>query len=118
MFNQFIDAFLTLAFLAGGIYFVYTFFACGRWEKLKPNELLYPSGCAPEQCRDPEGFLGYIRPRMLIFGLLCIATAVLVILTLLALPWPYYMRSVGFLLGAAICCVYLYCLNRAKKKFW
>lgn len=56
--------------LAGvGIYCIWLGIAMGRWRELKDNGLLYPNGTNPRDCLDPEGFLAFMRPRMVIFGL-------------------------------------------------
>ena len=62
---------LILAALGGcGAFAVYTGLAARRWTALRKNPFLYPVGLSPEDCLDPKGFLRFIRPRVLVFGVL------------------------------------------------
>ena len=60
----------------------YTVFRLRRDRVLFDNKLLYPGGCTKDDCLDPDGFIDYILPRLIIIGaafLLCGAFTALVV---------------------------------------
>ena len=73
--NQFLDILLLASFVIGGVYSLWTAVQMRRWKELKPNKFIYPNGCEPGDCTNPEGFRAFMRPQVLLFGLLCLATA-------------------------------------------
>ena len=67
---------------AVALYLFYTVFRLRRDRVLFDNKLLYPGGCTKDDCRDPDGFIDYILPRLIIIGaafLLCGAFTALVV---------------------------------------
>ena len=57
-------------------------FRLRRDRVLFDNKLLYPGGCTKDDCLDPDGFIDYILPRLIIIGaafLLCGAFTALVV---------------------------------------
>ena len=59
---------------AVALYLFYTVFRLRRDRVLFDNKLLYPGGCTKDDCIDPDGFIDYILPRLIIIGaafLLC-----------------------------------------------
>ena len=83
--NQFLDILLLASFVIGGVYSLWTAVQMRRWKELKPNKFIYPNGCEPGDCTNPEGFRAFMRPQVLLFGLLCLATAAIVISNLSAM---------------------------------
>ena len=41
-----------------------------RSYELAPNRFIYPANCKPELCLDPLGFIRFISPRLIAFGVL------------------------------------------------
>ena len=67
---------------AVALYLFYTVFRLRRDRVLFDNKLLYPGGCTKDDCLDPDGFIDYILPRLIIIGaafLLCGAFTALVV---------------------------------------
>ena len=72
---QVLDLLFFVSMLGAGVYCLWLGFSMGRWTELKDSALLYPNGMGPKQCLDPEGFLDFMRARILIFGFLCLPAA-------------------------------------------
>ena len=67
--NQFLDILLLASFVIGGVYSLWTAVQMRRWKELKPNKFIYPNGCEPGDCTNPEGFRAFMRPQVLLAGL-------------------------------------------------
>ncbi len=65
--NQFLDILLLASFVIGGVYSLWTAVQMRRWKELKPNKFIYPNGCEPGDCTNPEGFRAFMRPQVLPF---------------------------------------------------
>lgn len=63
------NSLFNLITLGYGIYAVYTWVRLLR-EPLFSNPLLIPKDLAPKDCLDPETYVTYIRPRILILGII------------------------------------------------
>ena len=57
--NQFLDILLLASFVIGGVYSLWTAVQMRRWKELKPNKFIYPNGCEPGDCTNPEGVPGF-----------------------------------------------------------
>lgn len=116
------DNFLDLMLLAGillvGLYCLWLSFDMRKWKKLRTNPIIYPTGASPEQCLDPEGFLEFMPSKLLIFGLLCLPSALGfgISMTLAQSPVWLVAASVGLALGDIV--FYSVVINRAYKLFW
>ena len=49
-----------------------TWLKLARSKVLFPSNMLYPADRTEKDCKDPEGFIRYVRPRYLILSLVCI----------------------------------------------
>ena len=79
-----LDWFMIVLLPAVALYLFYTVFRLRRDRVLFDNKLLYPGGCTKDDCLDPDGFIDYILPRLIIIGaafLLCGAFTALVVFT-------------------------------------
>lgn len=77
-----LDWFMIVLLPAVALYLFYTVFRLRRDRVLFDNKLLYPGGCTKDDCLDPDGFVDYILPRLIIIGtafLLCGAFTALVV---------------------------------------
>lgn len=77
-----LDWFMIVLLPAVALYLFYTVFRLRRDRVLFDNKLLYPGGCTKDDCLDPDGFIDYILPRLIIIGaafLLCGAFTALVV---------------------------------------
>ena len=112
---------ILLVLLGGsGIYALYSVIRLQKEQYLFPNKFLYPANCKPEDCNDVPGFIAFITPRMLIFGIACTVLAILLALVwlvkLFTLPvWLDY--SVPFL-GIAFFAYLMVVQNKVFKLFF
>ena len=77
-----LDWFMIVLLPAVALYLFYTVFRLRRDRVLFDNKLLYPGGCTKDDCIDPDGFIDYILPRLIIIGaafLLCGAFTAIVV---------------------------------------
>ena len=50
-----------------------------RSYELVPNRFIYPANCKPELCLDPLGFIRFISPRLIAFGVLGLLLSVFMV---------------------------------------
>lgn len=112
-----LDIVLLFSFLLFGLMCLYTAFRLWREKALFDSFILYPGNCKRPDCLDPDGFMAYIRPRVTIFGVLCIVISLYYVADYY-LPIPkiatiaHYVVSIGFLIWAS------WTYYRAAKLFW
>ena len=117
--NSMLNMLLLAMMLGVGIYCIYTFIRLRKQCELFPNKFLYPGDCKPEECVDVDGFINYILPRMLIFGiamLLCGGAY-----GLLVMVWEINHIAINIgsmVLPLAIFGWYIYVQRKAAKLFW
>lgn len=116
--DNFLDMMLFACVLLGGLYCIWLSFDMRKWKKLRTNPIIYPTGSVPERCLDPEGFLAFMPSKLLIFGLLCMPSAVGFGLSIAMAQTPVWLvvASVGLALGDIV--FYGVVINRADKLFW
>ncbi|MGM9520984.1 MAG: hypothetical protein ACI3VB_00715 [Oscillospiraceae bacterium] len=101
-----------------GIYILYTFFKLHTTGHLFQNSVIVPSGKTPANCKDEKGFIGYIKYRMLILGIVIIIVGVLNVINEF---YPIYNIVVTeLLIGVAVAVLVWYCVcsSKAFKKYW
>lgn len=101
-----------------GVFGIFTALSTRRWSELKPNLFLYPVGLSPEDCLDGKGFLRYIRPRVLAFGLLCLAGAALSAVSQFVLPDLDWLETGSFCLILGAMALYGWQIRQAGRRFW
>ena len=87
-----------------------------RSYELAPSRFLYPANCPPELCQDQLGFIRFICPRLILFGLLGLLISVFLLvneLTGLLAALPEWFSQ-----GAALIIWYVIFINKAAKRFW
>lgn len=90
--------------------------------RLIPSRFIYPSNCKPELCRDVLGFIRFITPRLIVFGLLGLLLAVFFVVNemtglLSALP-AWFSDGVALFLFVPLFVWYVIFINKAAKRFW
>lgn len=111
---------ILIVMLAGyGGYSVYSAIRLRREGVMFPSKVLYPGNCNPADCVDQVGFISYIFPRLLIFGIACIlsagATAFDTYIGFHLPPVMQYILPFSFL---PILVWYMVVQNKASKLFW
>ena len=104
--------------LAYGVYMLYTWFKLHTTGKLFPNGILIPNGRSPKDCDDAEGYIQYMKPKILILGILvtvygavCLANE-----TLKFISWQICVALTGVILLVIIW--YGVCNYKANKLYW
>lgn len=125
--DVFLGGMILLMLVGSGGYALYTYFRLRKSWGFFDNKFLLPGNCPPEECLDPEGFLEYIHPRLLILGVLCCVAAILCVpvmlpdvAELIGLGGTLYtvINYVVPLMGFGVFVWYMFCQNRAAKRFW
>ena len=116
--NDFLDILLLASFTVGGVYSLWTAVQMRSWKELKPNKFIYPNGCDPKDCNNPDGFRAFMQTKTLIFGVLCLATALAFLGGTYLHFCPDEMIWAAFALGLGAVAVYFFAIRRASTKFW
>ena len=81
-----LDWFMIVLLPAVALYLFYTVFRLRRDRVLFDNKLLYPGGCTKDDCLDPDGFIDYILPRLIIIGTL-VCNILEIVFPIAAIAW-------------------------------
>lgn len=89
---------------------------------LVPSRFLYPANCDPALCRDPAGFIRFMTPRLIAFGVLGLLLAVFFVLNEMtalfsALP-DWFSKWAAPFLFVPLFVWYVIFINQAAKRFW
>lgn len=112
---------ILLVLLGGsGIYALYSVIRLQKEQYLFPNKFLYPANCKPDDCNDVPGFIAFITPRMLIFGIGCLVLAILLSLTWIAklFTLPVWLDYTVPFLGVAFFGWFIFIQNKVYKLFF
>lgn len=112
------DLLMQICFLVCGGYGLYTWRNMDKWSSLPANKIIYPYGCPTSNCDDPEALKKFMRPRILIFSILCLATGIFSLVTSRVLGnSPVYVMLTAAV-GMAAIVFYMVTISQASKKFW
>ena len=111
------DLILMLLFLVYGLLCAYTALRLRKTEKLFDSMVLYPGGLKKEECLDPEGFTGFMRPRMAVLGG-CLLLIALVFALKLYVGIPKAASVAHFIFTAAVLAWGFSLYPRAAKRYW
>lgn len=112
--------YLMMVLLFGlGLYMIYTIIKLKRECILFDSKILYPGGCNKDDCVDPDGFIDYISPRMLISGIALILCGALTA----AVKWiPGFGNKVTSILELVlplfVVVWYVFISKKAAKTYW
>ena len=90
--------------------------------ELVSSRYIYPAKCKPELCIDPAGYIAFITPRMIVFGILGLLMSACYVVNeftklFSALPtWFTDRPALFFFLPLFIW--YVIFINKAAKRFW
>lgn len=104
--------------LAAGAYVLYVWYRLLVAKRLFDNSLLIPKDQRPKDCKDADGYIRYIRPRLLVLGLVLFLFGVVAIANS---SFQFYSDSVGIALNFVALAVLIWygvCYNRSYKRFW
>lgn len=104
--------------LAAGAYVLYTWYRLLVSKRLFANSLLIPKDQSPKNCDDPDGYIRYILPRLLVLGLVLFLFGAV---SMANSSLQFYSKAVGIALNfvtLAVIAWYAVCSVRAFKRFW
>ena len=113
------DLIILAIFLSVGVYSLYTVLLLKRRGRLFENKLLYPANCAWKECADEEGYIAFIKPRLTIFGLLCLVMTGVEILRIFVLDSQIMAVNIVVFVLEILVFIYLaVSYNQAAKRYW
>ena len=126
-FSSALDILLLAIVFGSGGYALYTYLRLRREWRIFNNAFLRPANCPASACKDPDGFLEYAHPRLLLVAIACIVSGVLYVPV--AVPNFGKLLHIGAtvtgiltvgapLLGFAALVVYMIAQGKAAKRFW
>lgn len=93
-----------------------------KTKEMKPNRYIYPATCKPEQCKDPHGFINYITPRMIGFGVISLFIAAFILVNgltdIFAAMSNWVRNGASFILFIPLFIWYVIFINKAARSFW
>jgi len=104
--------------LACGVYCLYVYMKLRLTKHLFKNSILLPSGKEPKDCLDEEAFVAYMRPKLLVLG---IVTFLFGVLCLVDEKFNIYNLLVNEILtGISFLTVVWFgvCSSKANKRYW
>ena len=114
------DYFMLLLLFGLGLYMLYTVFKLKRECMLFDSKILYPGNCNKDDCLDPDGFMDFITPRMLICALALLLCGGLCALVM----WVPGLSNnvtdilVELILPMVVVIWYVIVSRKAAKEFW
>ena len=101
-----------------GAYILYTFIKLQAYGRLFPNSLLIPNGKQPKDCDDATGYIAYVKPRMLIVGVVVLVFGILSLIneSLQFLDFTASMICTGITFLFIVW--YGICSSKAFKLYW
>ena len=122
------ELYFNIITMAYGVYAMYTAIKLWKLKKLFPNQLLMPKDSKPGDCLDEEGYVDYVKPRLLIFGIvltvvggICLVDSKWQISAMLfsnAEKANFYLVEGGIVLSLIALAWYVVCGMKARKLFW
>lgn len=111
---------LLVAMLIGcGIYCIYSFIRLRKEFYLFPNKFLYPGNCAPESCTDVVGFIDFISPRILLFGIALILFGIAFgVIDIVLHVNSVVIDIASMVVPLALFVWYVLAQRKAAKEFW
>lgn len=116
-FNDSMLLFNLVALGCGG-FFLYNWIRLRVTGALFESSVLIPRGKGPRECADPIGYIGYIRPRLLVISVVSILYG---LFSMLAdqgggIPLPAELAMMAVVLAVVVW--YGVCASRAYRRFW
>lgn len=104
-------------FLFAGVYCLYTAYRLSKATELFDNMLLYPGNCPKELCLEPEEFMAFMRPRLAIFGALCLPLCAYYVVEIYV-AIPRAVEIIQYIFAAILFIWGFWVYNRAAKRYW
>lgn len=110
--------------ILGAVVAVYGLYCLYIWLRLKIdnylfyNQILIPSGYAVRDCKHPREYIQYMKPRLLVFGLVITAAGVLNVLAAQLLTLTTWMFWVLIAVPIAVIIWFVITLIVTRRRYW
>lgn len=111
-------ALLVLMFAGFGGYCLRMWWITKSWKKLQPNEFLYPVNGVPSACLDPEVYLHFLRPRLLLLGIWVLLGAAVSVLVWVLTPTPFWAAVALLLWALSAVLLYTGWMAACARHYW
>ena len=113
-------ALILIALLFGsGIYALYTYFRLRKTYELFSNKFMYPGNCATDNCVDPDGFIDYMLPRLLLLGIVMVLFGIAyTFYCVMMQPGTLLLDIVSLIIPIGIFVWYMLVQRKASREFW
>lgn len=112
------DVFLIVAYIGCGLYGLFSWFLQRGSKAVLENRIICPNGCAPKRCRDPQAFLAFILPRVLILSLGLLVLGGVLVLDHFLGGWNAWLTIALMALPLALFFWYVHEQQKAVDRFW
>ena len=112
------DSIFNLITLFCGFYCLYYWFQLGRKGLDMPKCPLVPASQDPSECMDAEAYVAYMRPRMLVLGIVVLISAVLGMLEQIVFDDNVWIQIAIIVLPMAVLVWFCICFAKARKEYW
>ena len=101
-----------------GVYILYTLIKLQAYGRLFPNSLLIPNGKSPKDCNDPQGYITYLKPRLLILGIFVLLFGLLSLLNESMQFFSFAGTMIFVAVTFAVIAWYGVCSTKTFKRYW
>ncbi len=116
--SEMLNVLLLVMLLGFGAYGIYTYIRLRRTYEMFPNKFMYPGNCKPEECLDPDGFLDYIMPRVLILSVLMLVCGLAYGVYYVMKLDLFWVDIASMVVPVAILIWYAVAQRKASKLYW
>lgn len=108
---------MDLIIVGGGLYVIYLYIVMVRSRKLE-NNMLLPKEIDAKKCKDVEGYINYIGPKMLAFGIVATLCGLMGIAQdyTQKIGYPVYLAGMAVFVVVAVW--YSVAIKKGIKEFW
>lgn len=126
-FDKLLDVLILAIVFGCGGYAFRTYFRLRKEWYIFNSVFLRPSECPVEECLDPDAYLEYLSPKLLVLGAVCMVSGILyfpialpnfAVLLHLSSTTVSVLTIAAPVLGFAALVYYIFCQSKAAKHFW
>lgn len=114
------DLYFNLISIVAGVYSLYTWWKLKKEGKLFASQLLIPKDSGPEDCLDEAGYVAFIRPWLLVAGLILAVVGIVCLLDSYVglVENSFTLDQVGNLLCIVAVFGYIIVWVKGRKRYW
>ena len=112
------DMILMVSFFGGGFYCFYTYYIQSKSKEVLDNKISCPTDCKGKDCLDPEMFIKFIQPKVLIFGIGLLVFGGINLYVYVTKTKDMFINIITVVLPLLLLLWYAMCVYNARKRFW